>query len=286
VTTTTTTTAYRSDFRGPTGIWTLEAQEKKRKRKRTMRTVNQGGRERDNDADSTGTIAESESNTTTQTTPMQFNNVRPTVTHRALYYLWKKGRVQFLVTQNVDGLHRRSGFTRGGMAVLHGCVFTEKCERCGCEYFRDEEVSGISFQRTGRKCTDKTAAADDGCHGYLRDTLLDWCDHLPEDDWERCLTMCNEADLIIAFGTSLRMEPAASLVLRGKRYVVVNLQVTPYDDDAALVIRYKVDELLPLLLQRLGYPENWEEEYPDPDIERTSKSLCPKYGSTWWKPSV
>lgn len=202
----------------------------------------------------------------TPSPPMQFNNVKPTFTHRALYYLWKKGQLQFLITQNVDGLHRRSGFPRDALAILHGCVFTEKCESCGQEHFRNTEVSGISFQRTGRHCTD--------CRGHLRDTLLDWCDHLPEDDWERCQDMCEEADLIITLGTSLRMEPAASLVTLGKQYVVVNLQETPYDDNAALVIRYKVDELFALLLRQLEYPDDWEKEYGDFEIQRISQYIC------------
>ena len=266
-----------SDFRGPTGVWTLEAKEKKKRKTTTRPTTagQKGKRQRGNGMDSSSTTENKNDNS--PTTPMQFNNAQPTLTHRALYYLWKKERLQFLVTQNVDGLHRRSGFPRDALAILHGCVFTEKCESCGREYFRDQEVTGISFQRTGPRCTRA------GCKGYLRDTLLDWCDHLPEDDWERSQTMCEGADLIITLGTSLRMEPAASLVTLGKQYVVVNLQTTPYDEDAALVIRYKVDELLPLLLQRLGYPDDWEEEYLEPETDRVSESISPEYGSIWWK---
>ena len=211
---------------------------------------------------------------------MDFDQAKPTLTHRGLYYLCKTDtkRSYFCITQNVDGLHRRSGLTRGTLAILHGCVFTEKCQDCGREYFRDEQVPGISFQQTGAKCTK--------CGGPLRDVLLDWCDHLPEDDWDRCQERCNEADLIVTLGTSLRMEPAASLVTHGKRYVVVNLQVTPYDEGAAMVVRARVDALWPMLLQALGYPSDWETAYPNPPIERESDAICPKYGTRWWKPPV
>ena len=246
-----------------TGVWTLEAEEKRKKSGKSSRK-----RSRD-DADNA---------TAPTTTPMPFDKAQPTLTHRALFYLWKEDqkRSYFVVTQNVDGLHRRSGFPRRALAVLHGCVFTEKCEGCGREYFCDKQIQGISFQRTGNVCT--------ACKEPLRDTLLDWRDHLPEDDWNRSLAKCDEADLIITLGTSLRMEPAASLVTHGKRYVIVNLQVSPYDEGAALVIRARVDVLLPRLLQALGYPDDWETAHPNPPIERESESICPKYSSRWWKP--
>ena len=256
------TAAGIPDFRGPKGVWTLEEKEKKAAKSRKRRR------------------GQNDKKIDTKTDPpvMQFNKAKPTLTHRALYYLWKKGRLDLLITQNVDGLHRRSGLPRSVLAILHGCVFTEKCESCGYEYFRDEEVPGISFQRTGQFCSQ--------CQSHLRDTLLDWCDHLPEDDWDRCQDVCDQADLIITLGTSLRMEPAASLVRRGKRYVVVNLQETPYDEEAALVIRHKVDELLHMVLTRLGYPDDWEKEYPTPDIERQSPPVDPKLGNKWWQSPV
>ena len=267
------TAAGIPDFRGPKGVWTLEAQQKKaqaaaerRKRKRSETT----------------TTVIKDAATTDDPTPapekkaiMNFTQAQPTLTHRALYFLWKQKAIDFVITQNVDGLHRRSGLDRSALAILHGCVFTEKCEACGREYFRDKEVPGISFQRTGKRCV--------SCGSHLRDTLLDWCDHLPEDDWDRCHEICETADVILTLGTSLRMEPCASLVKLAKKYVIVNLQETPYDDEATLVIRYRVDDLMTLLLNKLGYPETWESEVSNPEIQRVSESLCPKYGNKWWK---
>ena len=124
--------------------------------------------------------------------------------------------IKYVVTQNVDGLHRRSGLPRSKHAVLHGCVFTEKCERCGEEYFRDYDLGGVSFQKTGRQCTKA------GCSGDLRDTILDWDDALPEEDWDRSQDECEAADLVLTLGTSLRIEPAGSLPLRAKKFVIVN----------------------------------------------------------------
>ena len=86
----------------------------------------------------------------------------------------------------------------------------------------------------------------------MRDTILDWDDALPEEDWERSQDEAEAADLIITLGTSLRIEPAGSLPLRAKKFVIVNLQVTPLDDDATLIIREKVDRVMGHLLSELN----------------------------------
>jgi len=146
----------------------------------------------------------------------------------------------------VDGLHRRSGLPRSKHSVLHGCVFTEKCELCGMEYFRDFDVQGVSFQKTGRKCT------VENCNGDLRDTILDWEDELPSPDFPRANEHCERSDLVICLGTSLRIEPAGSMPQLAKKFIIVNLQRTPYDSKAKLIIRAKVDDVMGDLLSRLS----------------------------------
>lgn len=216
------------DFRGPQGIWTCET--KKRRCNSSM----------------------------------EFGSAKPTLAHRALTFLMQKQEIQYLVTQNVDGLHKRAGLSRDNHCSLHGCVFTEKCRNpnCGAEFFGDKDVGGMSFQPTGNTCTE--------CKdGVLCDTLLDWEDPLPEADFERSTELCEKADLVVALGTSLRIEPAGSLPTLAKSYVIVNLQVTPKDEDAALIIRTKVDQVLEELLVALGYTD-WQKQ-PNPTIERLWK---------------
>ena len=69
------------------------------------------------------------------------------------------GKAQFVVTQNVDGLDQRAGLPRGNLAVLHGCIFEEKCEDCAAIYLRDTDVGSISFAPTGRRCAAHAACA-------------------------------------------------------------------------------------------------------------------------------
>lgn len=226
------------DFRGPNGIWTKEKKWGEEKKKNGTKSVSiyPAGRKRPREPE----------------VSMDFSSAKPTLTHKAITKLAALGVIRFCITQNVDGLHRRAGLPRTKNAVLHGCVFTEKCEECHSEFFRDTDVGGMSFQKTGKKCEE--------CNGDLRDTLLDWEDPLPELDFERSTAECKEADLVLCLGTSLRIEPAGSLPTLAKKFVIVNLQETPYDSEAALLIRAPVDEVMQSLMENLGYP-NWQEDF-------------------------
>jgi mono-ADP-ribosyltransferase sirtuin 6 len=90
---------------------------------------------------------------------VSFTHAKPSLTHQVLLALMHSGKLQYLVSQNVDGLHLRSGVPRGQLAELHGNCFAERCHSCGTEYIRDFEVETVGFKRTGRKCTQVCAGA-------------------------------------------------------------------------------------------------------------------------------
>jgi len=228
------TSAGIPDFRGPQGIWTLEKREKLMALSRKKRKIS-GAK---SCTTATRTISSESASKDC------FSTAGPTLTHRAISKLASLNIIQYCITQNVDGLHRRSGLPRDKHSVLHGCVFTEKCEKCGVEYFRDFDIGGVRCQKTGRSCEE--------CGGDLRDTVLDWEDELPEPDYGFSQDHCGRSDLVICLGTSLRIEPAGSLPLLAKKYVIVNMQATPKDDDAELLIRAKVDYVMKEILCRLG----------------------------------
>ena len=232
------------DFRGPQGIWTKEQETKNqekststRKRKRKPAPLQRKVPDQLED----------------------FTLAKPTVCHRAITKLASMGEIKYVITQNVDGLHRRAGLSRDMHSSVHGCVFTEKCEKCGAEFFRDFDVGGMSFQPTGRNCT--------LCKGVLKDTLLDWEDSLPKDDLDRAYEECETpGTLVLCLGTSLRIQPVGDLPLLASNIVIVNLQKTPHDDRADLVIRGDVDEVMDELLKHLGMT-NWRNA-EEGDIER------------------
>jgi mono-ADP-ribosyltransferase sirtuin 6 len=235
------TSANIPDFRGPKGIWTLEKKQRQESSRKEQQTEPRKKKQK---------LSESSSPTVESSSPevaMDFSAARPTLTHRAITFLAKEGKMKYCISQNVDGLHRRSGLSRDFHSAVHGCVFTEKCIICKTEYFGDDDVGGMSFQPTGRKCEFEK------CGGNLHDSLLDWEDPLPEDDFDRAEQEVDRADLILCLGTSLRIQPVGSLPLRAKQFVIVNLQVTPIDTDAAMVIRAPVDKVMDDLL-RIGSP--------------------------------
>jgi NAD+-dependent protein deacetylase sirtuin 6 len=287
------TSAGIPDFRGPNGIWTIEQQQqqqRQQKRKKTQKASKKRPQKKDPVNTCSGTVnledagskaqpttnaissnSSSSSNTTNaedaeskERPSMNFATAKPTLTHRIITQLVQPERnvIQFVITQNVDGLHRRSGLSRNIHAVVHGCAFTEQCEDCGMEYFRDDDVNGMSFQYTGRTCV---------CHGKLRDTLLDWEDPLPEEDFVRAENHCQKADLILCLGTSLRIQPVNQLPLMAKQFVIVNLQVTPLDQEATLIVRERVDTVMADVYNGLGYDINRDIIASEiiPNIERT-----------------
>ncbi len=114
---------------------------------------------------------------------MTFDNAVPTPTHRSLIELERIGVVQYVVSQNVDGLHLRSGFPRDRLSELHGNMFVEQCDKCGKQYNRDTAVPTLGLKPTGGQCSQRKSRGK--CRGKLRDTILDWEDALPDQDLDR-----------------------------------------------------------------------------------------------------
>lgn len=272
------TSAKIPDFRGPKGIWTLEKEQ--RRPPPSGKTKMEGGRNGKRKrpiAAATAPAVQQQPPPPSSSTPslplpspheeeeeedaavVDFAKALPTLTHRAIAKLTSTGMVKYCITQNVDGLHRRSGLSRDFHSTVHGCVFTEKCKACGCEYFGDADTGGLSFRPTGNTC--------DECGDDLYDIVLDWED--PVIDVDRARKECEQADLVLCLGTSLRIEPVGSFPLLAKQFVIVNLQPTPKDDDAVMIIRARVDQVMDQLMTQLGHT-HWKDE-PAPTIERKWK---------------
>jgi len=221
------TSAGIPDFRGPEGKWTREA--KGLAPKKGVSTI----------------------------------RALPTKTHMALVKLARVGKLKWLISQNCDGLHIRSGFPQNRISELHGNGNVEICEVCGQRYFRDFKCSRVEkkvkgkrrWKRrdhfTGRFCVRQN------CGGRLLNSTIDFGQTLPEKALVNAQKHSKKADLHIALGSSLRVTPAAdcpeSTAKNGGDLVIVNLQTTPLDIDAIGHIFAKTDEVMERVMKLLGY---------------------------------
>ncbi len=190
----------------------------------------------------------------------------PTYTHMSFVKLMEEGYLKFLISQNVDGMHRKSGIPPAKLAEVHGNTNVEKCDHCGKEYMRDYRVrtaANVHDHKTGRKC------AVPGCHGSLCDTIINFGENLPERELKEGFAHSEQSDLCLAMGSSLRVTPAADMpsttASKGGKLVVVNLQKTPLDGEAALVIHGMCDDVMRLTMQKVGL------EVPPFMLKRTVK---------------
>ena len=237
------TSAGILDFRGANGVWTNE---KKRK-------------------------APSKS-----TDGVSFEKAKPTLAHLVIVALMKVGFAQHVVTQNLDGLHMKSGIPRDQLSEIHGSFFAKYCYECGTEYPSWEEINGFGCKKvpTGDVCPRL------GCGQSLHDRVCDWTNILPIHEMRRAEIEHLRADLVVVLGSSLRMYPANDLVnktlkrsLKGEDFVnqqgqlelgkkkgdkghlvIVNLQATrkEYDTKASVRIYGKCDEVMMALANELG----------------------------------
>lgn len=176
----------------------------------------------------------------------------PSLTHMALVKLANEGILKYCISQNVDGLHRKSGFPKEKLAELHGNTNLERCEKCNADYFRDFSVRNakeVHDHRTGRKCTKKN------CGGELKDSIINFKEPLPENELNMGYYYSKIADLHLVLGSSLRVQPAADMPVQtidnNGKVVIVNLQKTPLSDVAALCIYAKIDTVMERLMKNL-----------------------------------
>lgn len=184
----------------------------------------------------------------------------PSVSHMAIVELYESGVLKMLVSQNTDGLHLRSGMNPKGLCELHGNTNLEVCVKCGARYLRDfrtRNACKVHDHFTGRLCDEAI------CKGRLKDSIINFGEDLPEEDLSKAYLHAEKADLCIVLGSSLRVSPANEIprnVARKKgKLIICNLQKTPLDCKASLLIHGFCDDVMNGLMQRLDLPiPKWE----------------------------
>jgi NAD-dependent deacetylase len=155
----------------------------------------------------------------------------PSVVHRVLAKLEKRGFLQAVITQNIDMLHQKAGSRR--VIELHGSPRFHYCLRCAGIRMGYEEAAAALEAGKLPQCP--------RCGGVLKPALTFYGEPLPMEARRQAEEELYKTDLLLVLGTSLSVFPAADLpravLRRGGRIVIVNRQDTPLDENAFLVLR-------------------------------------------------
>lgn len=170
---------------------------------------------------------------------------KPNAGHMALVSLEQNGRLHALVTQNIDGLHQAAGNSPEKVVEVHGTMHEVVCMRCD---WRGPMQATLDRVRAGEE-----DPACRSCGGILKSATISFGQALVPAVIDRALRAAQEADLLLAIGTTLNVYPVAGAVplakSAGAKVVIVNAQPTPMDDMADAVLRGAIGEVLPQLVK-------------------------------------
>ncbi|MEM7302013.1 MAG: Sir2 family NAD-dependent protein deacetylase [Pseudomonadota bacterium] len=163
----------------------------------------------------------------------EFDAAQPNDGHLAIAELAERGKVRALITQNIDGLHHRSGVSDDLIIELHGNGTTAKCLDCETGFALDDMKDLIARTGTAPRC--------DACGGLIKSAVISFGQPMPKDKMIDAHAACLDCDLFVVLGSSLVVQPAASLPIIAKQngtpLIIVNRDPTPLDDYADLVLR-------------------------------------------------
>ncbi len=165
----------------------------------------------------------------------------PNPGHQALVELERQGRLERLVTQNIDELHQRAGNTPAKVVEIHGTMWWTRCWSCD-----DRRPTAEALDRVRAGEEDPPCLV---CGGVLKSDTISFGQALREDAVAAAFGAAERCDLLLAAGSSLSVFPAANMVPRAKQagamIVIVNGEPTRMDAIADVVVRGSLSELLP-----------------------------------------
>ena len=169
----------------------------------------------------------------------------PNAAHEAIVELEQEGRLQALITQNIDGLHSKAGNSRGKIFELHGTVREVTCLDCDVRWPREEITDMMD-----REGVDVPYCPH--CGGPLKCATIAFGQSLPADVLEQSFLHARDCDLFLTIGSSLVVQPACFLPLEAKkggaRLMLINLEGTPYDQYMDVVLTGKAGHVMDRLM--------------------------------------
>ncbi|TFG04420.1 MAG: sigma factor regulator FecR [Promethearchaeota archaeon] len=180
-----------------------------------------------------------------------WEEVKPNVGHHAIVELLELGKLDYLISQNVDGLHVKSGIPFEKIAELHGNQYFMKCLECNHKMtFKeagwDKHKWGSGY-RTDRVREDQPVCPK--CGGRIISSIVNFGDPLPEEDLEESIKRSANCDVFFVIGSSLVVSPAANMPgiakQSGAKLIILNRGETPYDHVADLRFFESIADVLP-----------------------------------------
>ena len=178
----------------------------------------------------------------------QVATAQPNAAHKALAELERRGVLLGIITQNFDGLHHDAGNEAKRIVEIHGTSREAACTLCGTRSSMIDLQQRIDAGEIDPRCPE--------CGGYLKSATILFGQRVPEIELTRAREMAASCDLFLVVGSSLKVTPAATLprlaLSRDVPLIIINLQPTPLDDYAEVVIHERAGLILPQIVDSLS----------------------------------
>jgi len=167
-------------------------------------------------------------------------DAKPNRGHYAITELYHIDKLDCVITQNIDGLHQKSGVPDEKVIELHGTLNWVNCLGCGRRYPREQISSRLESGEMVPKC--------DSCGGILKPATISFGQPMPERETHEAERRSANCDLFLVAGSSLVVYPAAQMPSiakdSGAKLIIVNLAPTPHDHYADIVIHEQTGQVL------------------------------------------
>ena len=171
-------------------------------------------------------------------------DAEPNAGHLAFVELARLGKLTALITQNIDRLHQRAGLSDEMVLELHGTTTEALCLSCGDRVDMNQAVQRVLDGERAPQCRE--------CRGYLKPATISFGQAMPQDVLAAAKRASESCDVFLAVGSSLVVQPAASLPLLAKhvgaKLIIINRAETPLDPMADLVLHDEIGKVLPAMV--------------------------------------
>jgi NAD-dependent deacetylase len=172
---------------------------------------------------------------------------KPNLAHHAIAELHQLGKLDCVITQNIDNLHQKAGVPGDRVFELHGNMEWVVCLSCHRRFPMPEVLRRIEEGVEVPDCPE--------CEGILKPDAVFFGEALPQETLQEAIRRAKNCDLLVVIGSTLVIYPAAYIPTyareAGATLAIVNLTSTPFDDYAEVVIRAKAGETMSEVMEKI-----------------------------------